>query len=129
MRIKFRAWDKEENKMIYDVEKTYDYMCNGFGANESNFGDVLNSNNYIVMQYAEINDCNGRKIYDGDIIEVFYNKNRVYKQIIKLECGMFIATFDGRNGCSLYSIYTRVNPPRFKIIGNIYENPKLLEEK
>lgn len=34
MRIKFRAWDKEENKMIYDVEKTYDYMCNGFGANE-----------------------------------------------------------------------------------------------
>lgn len=30
-KIKFRAWDKEENEMIYDVQNTYDYHCSGQG--------------------------------------------------------------------------------------------------
>ena len=29
-RHEYRAWDKKENKMIYNVERTYDFGCSGW---------------------------------------------------------------------------------------------------
>lgn len=66
-KIKFRAWDKDEKEMIYDVQNTYDYHCSGQGALEESFGSVLSDRRYIVMQYANLTDSCGTELYDGDI--------------------------------------------------------------
>lgn len=67
MEIKFRAWDKGENEMIYDVQNTYDCRCYGQGAYEKSFGSVLSEQEYIVMQYTNLTDSCGTELYDGDI--------------------------------------------------------------
>lgn len=66
-KIKFRAWDKDENEMIYDVQNTYDYHCSGQGTIEESFGSVLSDRRYIVMQYVNLTDSCGTELYDGDI--------------------------------------------------------------
>ena len=65
MEVKFRAWDKDENEIIYDVQNTHDYHCSGQGAIEESFGSVLSDQRYIVMQYANLTDSCGTELYDG----------------------------------------------------------------
>lgn len=68
VKIKFRAWDKDESEMIYDVQDTYDYRCCGSGAIEESFATVLiDTKRYVVMQYTNLLDSCGTELYDGDI--------------------------------------------------------------
>jgi uncharacterized phage protein (TIGR01671 family) len=119
--IKFRAWDSKNKLMLNPDENNDNNLCVPCCDYNYDYAEYL--------QYTGLKDCDGIEIYEGDIIKFFYNENKVYKKIIKFECGMFITTFDGISGNSLYSTCTRVNHPKMYIIGNIYENPELLLEK
>ena len=75
--IKFRAWDKEEKEMIYDVQNTYDFTCNGSGAMEPSLKDVLeDKDRYEVMQFVNLHDFEDKELYTGDISRD--EKGRVY---------------------------------------------------
>lgn len=53
--IRFRAWNKEDKEMLYDVEKTYDYGCrNDNKVMANSFADVLEDERYEVMQFTRI---------------------------------------------------------------------------
>ena len=86
-----------------------------------------------VGQYTGLCDRNGRKIFEGDIVTVFYNPN--YIGVSKDRVGNFIVVF--HDACFMKrkitkpmsddaGLYHFIQSDEFKVIGNIYDNPELL---
>lgn len=109
--IKFRAWDKE-NKMMISFEPL-------FVGDQGMYwqGDLLEP-----MQYTGLKDKNGREIYEKDIINTVDGKC-VVRWNEKL--ATFVLAKDGW----MYDHYfgEEFEPEHCEVIGNIHENPQLLE--
>ena len=118
--IKFRVWDKYDNEMKYDAQDTYDYIVNNIM--EDCFGDVLKSERYEIMQYTGLKDKNGKEIYEGDI----WRYEEIVGSVV-FDKGAFSLHTDlgkGAVGCLDIGIFRNA----CEVIGNIYENPDLLEK-
>ena len=116
--FEFRAWDD-------DVMNYQD------GKSDAWLGSILTGTTYFTtMQYTGLRDKNDIKIFEGDIMEIgigVENFNIDLKEgniaVIKFWDGCFSAFLNNRNT-------ENVNCLHFfcKVIGNIYENPELLEK-
>lgn len=114
--IKFRAWNKETKKMI-DPHKLTPLALHKDCAEMK--GVFLPFHKDLeLIEYTGLKDKNGKEIYEGDILQIF-DKNHEVK-IINTESKCFVdyGYPDKHNGPTPYWV---------EIIGNIYENPKLLE--
>ena len=103
--IKFRAWDKWNKKFVY------------FNVSNPLIADIECLSifkNIEIQQYVGLKDKNGVEIYCGDILETTYYGTKKIQDTI-MECAIM----------GLYSIDTS----KVEVIGNIYENPELLESK
>jgi uncharacterized phage protein (TIGR01671 family) len=107
--IKFRAWFPERE----DSEPFMKY----FG-----LFDLAGRIRYdgIIMQYAGLKDKSGREIYEFDLI---VNDSRNSKKPHKVE--FLDGKFMGIYGRLCYDLYCELH--EIEIIGNLYENPELLE--
>lgn len=147
--IKFRAWDKDSKQMDLVVRLEVDDF--GHIDTAEGYGDVYH--NFELMEYTGMKDKNGREIYEGDIVK--YHLTRVYGEHYdpitlgyvgsdwSVDADIFgkvsiwpsngvmmtqIITSDADMFCRAYPVPRRwhVNQ-ECEIIGNIYENPELLE--
>ena len=81
--------------------------------------------NYEIMQYTGLKDKNGKEIYEGDVVKVFTNKEWRIGIIIYEHSGF---TIDVTNNKELEYGRTSIIENLTEVIGNIYDNPELLEE-
>ncbi|WP_372486984.1 YopX family protein [Lactiplantibacillus plantarum] len=104
--IKFRAWDNECN-----VIRDYDEL-KGLTL------DALDASDFELEQFTGLTDVNGNEIYEGDVLE-----NRKYRSIVKFARGKFLADVVGT--ISRFDLIDETHGS--KVIGNVHENPELLE--
>ena len=131
--IKFRAWDLKEKVMYQDV------VVSQWGVQYIRGHDIEFVTDwgirYFRMQFTGLFDKNGKEIYEGDILNMTYrddvkkeeprNLSITWKEpikgVVKFEnAGFFVGdefVLLGKIGRSL------------EVIGNIYENPELLESE
>ncbi len=119
----FRVWDGELN-MWYrnDVHITFGddgyWSCHLNGTGE--YCCDSTHEGAVLMMYAGQKDKNGKKIFEGDIVNgCMFNSSYAYGQVVRdIDNGGFIVHGIGKfiEGCS------EVNNPFIEVIGNIYQN-------
>ena len=119
--IKFRVWDKFQNKFL-------DHSCyfnskdfNEFTAFERYF--KCDEEGCILQQYTGLKDKNGREIYEGDIIQL---ENAPYKYEVVWNKWHWGIDSKGIVTDFIQS-FTIAVEERCIVIGNIFENPDLLK--
>lgn len=120
--IKFRAWDKGSNQFVDDVILT----ANKYGFLYQNYNKcefMGEDRDIVLMQYTGLKDKNGEDIYEGDILKGGYMGFNVSEVVFYV--GSFgIKTKEG-------VIPIPIQHPLYsfpqEVIGNIHENPELLE--
>lgn len=143
--IKFRGKRVKDGKWIYGNLADYSFTVLRNTINKKvifsnivcfatdNFGFVVNDcevDPATVGQCTGLSDNNGKEIYEGDI--VVYGSH--CKHIVEFKHGMFGYTimdgwFVGYGGNSNFTFNPLDKSNEHEIIGNIHDNPELLNEK
>ena len=115
-------------------------------AEDGRIGQLYDVYESTVGQFTGLTDKNGKKIFEGDIVHYVYEPGEGYwncdqNSIVKWrEPGWYMEGIKGTNKYALMCGYLttvpyvptskeRENTKVFEVIGNIHDNPELLEVK
>ena len=144
--IKFRAWDEKYRIMIYP--ENLDKILKRFEGTDAFFEDPLYAPDELypfseikflrgisilqeeykdrlkIMQYTGLRDKNGREVYEGDIVRFkdWWDEEMVGEVRYSEKDMAFTIVNDFWDGFPI------MYADDLEVIGNIYENPELLEE-
>lgn len=128
--IKFRVWDNSTKRWIKEWDDFAPLFIYQF--NDKNLFRTFNlgrdKERFISQQFTGIKDKNNKEIYEGDILE-----NKLYKNKFRVAwcnedenfieyCGFVTINLENKDR----NLFLAKNFINCEIIGNIFENPELL---
>lgn len=124
---KFRAWDTFDEGMVNDI--FFSWQDCGY----ESLNKCLSDERWEFMQSTGLFDKNGKEIFEGDVVKTtrffgradetggFYEYDKELMGIVKqLEGAWVIDT-----GNTAVYLWTEIEEN--EVVGNIYENPELVE--
>jgi uncharacterized phage protein (TIGR01671 family) len=151
-KIKFKAWDKLEKRMILPEQAYQGHYVLSLDGRFYNLQNGSGGDDYIVLQCTSLQDKNGNDIYEGDIVK--------FHEAKELSADYYLSSlylFDFHEGSFLNpQVYDSLNGSKYvkrepnasmritgraqisgnsffdfktaEIVGNIFENRQLLNE-
>ena len=131
-KFKYRIWNKAEDIMYYpnnlDLEKWLVDMDGNLGClnlSDMSWSGVIPKDFYEILPYTGFKDKNEKDIYEGDIL--------TWDKFTNVDINIGFVSY--KKGCFWIENGVKIMPrplkaeeySRLEVIGNIYENEKLLE--
>ena len=126
----------DRDQMFYEIRDIdfYDEDVTVWGCHNKDCGtcdDTYKFENVEVMQYTGCRDKNGIEIYEGDVLTLKYPRDRRYTVTAKVIRGSQVSAmtlrFEDEFTTEEIPLYKITAEHNLEVIGNIYENPELLE--
>lgn len=127
--IKFRVWD-EINKKFYqnfDIGRWIGY--------DANLNEIFKNGPFVFQQFTGLKDSDGKEIVEGDLVSLRLKNG--FEQILEARFGYgapmgrryFGVYFASKDEKFNFNPYDEIqNLEKLEIVGNIFENPELLQE-
>jgi len=124
--IKFRAWDKEIKKMFFGRPGD-DRWYSKTGFLDVSMGGLIDCE---LMQFTGLSDKQGVEIYEGDIIKANLPYGKLFVVNWVNTRGAFMLAGATEQDFAAYDREGyKLNAGKKEIVGNIYQNPELLNNK
>lgn len=73
-----------------------------------------------VGEFAGLTDCEEQEIFEDDIVALYFDRHCTFKGVVRFMAGQFLAyKNDG--------LFTPLSRKPWLVIGNIHDNPELME--
>lgn len=115
--IKFRAWDKENKKLWYIADEDFGWLGNNKVREDMK-----------IMQFTGLYDKNVKEIFEDDLCRVSISRSCPHG-IVRIgwwEQGSAFVAVNPQRIESVTHNFVRDEVLKWEVLGNIYENPELL---
>lgn len=125
---KFRAWWIQDEVMTHI--DTLEFLQGGIRVSDGCWHEKFLGDEVILMQSTGLKDKNGVEIFEGDIVSVRnhpFQKTELSGAGIEIDGDYLIGWSDHNLTWLAGDLLLYQLKPYIEVIGNIYENPELLE--